>query len=215
MKFKIALFALLLAFLPLSAFAYTVQTTTATANISGSWGFDNGGGTTVLFVSQSFKTIGAGTLTNVLINASQVGSPVDHVFYEIRTDTTSGCGTVAGGHCPSSTVVGTSNNADVTTADPTNQAVNVSASISLNAATTYWVLMKRTGSNSGTQYYHANFGSATSACTDTSLYQIRQVNGTWSDGGSGGGQSCWNITATITTAASSYNDFSGWWNILY
>ena len=131
-----------------SSLAAPISPQSSTAVIQGD------GGASTEQAAQEFTTVGALTVSNVMLTCKKTGSPADDLVIEIQTDS-------AG--IPSGTVVGSAGalpaaNIDSTT---TYKAYRVALSASLAATTTYHLVLRRSGARDTSNYFQAWIGGDT------------------------------------------------------
>ena len=109
---------------------------------------DFGGTAARTLVAQPFAAIGTGTLTEVRVWLDKVGAPTDNVVLEIQTDSSGS---------PSGSVVGTVATVAGSSLTTTITQYTYSTSIALTASTTYWLVLKRSGSADSANVYEVGY----------------------------------------------------------
>jgi len=194
--------------IPFAAFAdYTVVTDTG-SNTLGAIG--KAGDGTGKEQAQTFKTIGAGTLSSIDMSLWTSGSPGDEITIDIN-----GPGSVPGGtNLYSTTVKPISGSCTTFTIHP---------SVAVSATSVYWIYAHRTGSTDDGNYWRP-CGSYSSSYTDGDQWSLEN-GGSWgitgeawttmesiTEGGGGGGGSGtttpWVYTATTTVIDNPTQDFA-------
>lgn len=169
-KLLSSLLILATALVPIAVLAdYTITTTTLTEEITG---FGRAGAGDFQQVADVFTTIGAGTVSSIEIGVKiDAGSPADDVVIAVQADSAgvpSGID-LATGSIAAASITGTCAAYSVTLAAP----------VALDAATTYFGVLRRSGALSDTAYYRS--------CGDEGPVSQLYYNGTtWATSGSGG-----------------------------
>ena len=105
-----------------------------------------GAGFSPAAVAQSFASGAGGTVSQVILQLSAFNAPTDNLIVEIQAD--------AAGQ-PSGTVIGTA--ATVPAMGSVEKICVLSVSASLAASTTYWLVLRRSGTPSGSNYFRVTY----------------------------------------------------------
>jgi len=146
--------------------------------------------------AQSFPSGSGGSVTGIALWLSNANAPTDDLVVELQTDS---------GGVPSGTVVGSSASIAASSLTTTATLRVLPVSATLSASTTYWIVLRRTGSRSTTNYFLVSTAYAWASGTAASC-----SSGTWTVVGGDLGFHVLIGSGTIDGGTASITDSDAW-----